>query len=72
MLSIVLKKNFFKLMYNTAYGRTMENSRKRVKVRLVNKAKDYTKYESKPSFVSQRYLAKILLLFMKLNYFSTW
>ena len=59
-------------MYNTASGRTMENSRKRVKVRLVNKAKHYTKYESKPSFVSQRYLTKMLLLFMKLNYFNTW
>ena len=32
--------------------------RKRVKVRLVNNAKDYKKYVSKPSFVSQKIFSK--------------
>ena len=40
-------------MNNNAYGKTMENLRKRVKVRLVYDVKDYKKYVSKPSFVSQ-------------------
>ena len=31
----------------------MENLRKRINVRLVNNAKNYKKYVSKPSFVSQ-------------------
>ena len=41
MLSIVLKKDFFKLMNDSVYGKTMVNLRKRIKVRLVNNAKDY-------------------------------
>ena len=36
----------------------MENLRKRVKVRLVNNAKEYKKYVSKPGFVSQKIFNK--------------
>ena len=42
MLSIPLKNRFFKkLMNNSVYGKTMENLKKRLKVRLVNDAKNY-------------------------------
>ena len=34
-------KDFFKLMNNSVYGKTIENLRKRVKVRLADNAKDY-------------------------------
>ena len=63
------EKDFFKLMNNSTFGKTMENLRERIKVRLVNNAGDYKKYVSKPSFVSRKYLVKILLPLMKLNQF---
>ena len=43
-LLIVLKKNFFKLMINSAYGKTMENLKKRINIRLVNKQKSFLKH----------------------------
>ena len=45
-------------MDNTAFGKTMENLRKRINVRLVDNAKDYVRYTSKPSFVSQKIFNK--------------
>ena len=48
-------------MVNSVYGETMENLRKRINVRLVNKAKDYKKYVSKSSFVSQNFFSKDLV-----------
>ena len=53
MLEIVLKNIFFKLMIKTVYGKTMENLRKRINVRLIIHAKDYKKYLSRPNFVLQ-------------------
>ena len=46
------EKNFFKLMINSVHGKTMENLRKRVDVKLINNAKDYAKSVSRPTFVS--------------------
>ena len=54
-------------MNNSVYGKTMGNSRKREKVRLVNNVEDYKKYVSKPSFVSQEIFSKILLIFIKVK-----
>ena len=45
-------------MINSVYGKTMENLRTRIKVMLVNNAKDYKTYVSKPSFVSQKIFSK--------------
>ena len=59
------EKNYFKLMINSVFGKTMENLRKKMSVKLVNNAKDYVKSISKPSFVSQKIFSKISLLFMK-------
>ena len=54
-------------MNNSNFGKTMENLRKIINVRLVNNAGDYKKYVSKPSFVSQKIFSTDLLLFMKLH-----
>ena len=45
-------------MNNSVYGKKMKNLRKIVKVILINNVKDYNKYVSKPSFVSQKIFSK--------------
>ena len=52
------EKNCFKLINNSVFGKTMENLRKRVSVKLVNNSQDYVKCISKPSFVSQKIFSK--------------
>ena len=46
------EKDFFKLMNNSTFGRTMKNERKVINFRLVINAEDYKEYVSKPPFVS--------------------
>ena len=41
-------------MINSAFGKTMENLRKRMCVELINNAKDYVRCMSRPSFVLQK------------------
>ena len=52
------EKNFFKLVINSIYGKTMENIRKRINVRLINNSKDYVRCVSKPNFISQKIFSK--------------
>ena len=48
------EKDFFKLMINSAYGKTMENLRKRINVRLANKAEDFLKCTSRPTYITHK------------------
>ena len=48
------------MMNNSVYGKTMENFRKRIKVKLINNAKDSKKYASKPSFVLRKIFSEYI------------
>ena len=49
-------------MNNSAFGKKMENVRKRISVKLVNNSKDYVRCISKPNFVAINETKPILTL----------
>ena len=52
------EKDFFKLINNSVFGKTMENLRKIKSAKLINNSKDYVTYVSKPNFISQKIFNK--------------
>ena len=63
------EKYFFKLMINSGYEKTMENSIERINVRLINNAKDFLKYTRNQLTLLIKIFVMIMLLFMKLGLF---
>ena len=52
------EKDFFKLMIISVYGKTMQNLRKRINVRLVNNEKYFLKYTGKPTYINHKIFGK--------------
>ena len=61
------EKDFFKLMNNSVFGKTMENIRKRVDVRLVTNEKKLLKMASKPTYVSSKIFNENLVAVHKIK-----
>ena len=45
-------------MINSVYGKTTENLRKRINIKLANNAKDFLKYTSRPTYVTHKLFNK--------------
>ena len=52
------EKDFFKLIINSVYGKTMEKLQKRINVRLVTNKKDFLKYTSRPTVITHKIFDK--------------
>ena len=61
------EKDFFKLMNNSVFGKTMENIRKRVDVRLVTNKEKLLKLSSKPTYVSSKIFNENLVAVHKIK-----
>ena len=61
------EKDFFKLMNNSVFGKTMENIRKRVDVRLVTDENKLSKMAAKPTYVSSKIFNEHLVAVHKIK-----
>ena len=57
-----LDKNLFKLLNNAVFGKTMENMRKRIKIRIITNEKEFIKYASRPAYISHNVFGKNLVV----------
>ena len=55
------EKDFYKLMNNSVFGKTMENIRNRVDVKLVNNVERLKKLAAKPNFKSRKIFSENLI-----------
>ena len=58
-------KPLYKLMNNALYGKTRENLRNRIDVKLVSNKKDYLKWTSKRSYMSHKIFENDLVVMRK-------
>ena len=60
-------KDFFKLMNNSVFGKTIETLRKRVDVRLVTDRKKLAKMVARPTYVSSKIVNEDLVAVNKIK-----
>ena len=64
MLILILRKNkkvmmnLYKLLNNWVYGKSIENQRKRMNVKLINDRRMYQRCVNKPNFISSKIFDK--------------
>ena len=56
------EKEFFKLMNNSVFGKTMENVRNHRDIKLVTNHKQRNKFASEPNYHSTKYISEDLLV----------
>ena len=56
------EKDFFKLMNNAVFGKTMENVRKHRDVKLVTTDKQINKFSSEPNYHTTKYISEDLVI----------
>ena len=61
------QKDCFKIMNNSVFGKTMENLRKRIDVRLVTDQKKLSKLPSKPAYVNSKIFKEDLVAVHKMK-----
>ena len=62
-------KNLSKPLNNAVYGKTMENRRKRIKIKITTNEKDFLKYASRPTYISHKKFGKhLVVIHEKKNY----
>ena len=61
------EKDFFKLMNNSVFGKTMENLRKRQDIKLVTDEEKLLKWASRPSFISSKIFNEDLVAVHKIK-----
>ena len=57
---IALEKDFFKLMNNAVFGKTLKNLRKEINLKLTSNEHIYTKHVSRANFISGKMFNKNL------------
>ena len=53
--------NFYKLLLNSLYGKTIENPERRTKVKLCNDSRTYEEHVGKPNFKSAKIINRQLV-----------
>ena len=61
------EKDFFKLMNNSVFGKTMENLRKRQDIKLVTDKEKLVKWASRPSYISSKIFNEDLVAIHKIK-----
>ena len=61
------EKDFFKLMNNSVFGKTMENLRKRQDIKLLTDKEDLLRWASKPTFISSKIFNEDLVAVHKIK-----